>query len=77
MPLKIQLPAQEDQTVFNLGRWKELQANRDLAHLPYTIETDRFGRIIMSPPPASDHTRRVARILRCLHDRFRYRSLDM
>ena len=70
MPLKIQLPVQEDQTVFNLGRWKELQADRDLAQLPYTVETDRFGRIIISPPPALDHTKRVGRILRCLHERF-------
>jgi hypothetical protein len=62
MPLTIQLPAQENQTAFNLRRWGELQWDQDLARLPYTIETDRFGRIIMSPPPASDHTKRVARI---------------
>ena len=70
MPLTIQLPAQENQTAFNLRRWGELQWDQDLARLPYTIETDRFGRIIMSPPPALDHTKRVARILRRLHERF-------
>jgi Uma2 family endonuclease len=70
MPLTIQLPAQENQTAFNLRRWGELQWDQDLARLPYTIETDRFGRIIMSPPPASDHTKRVARILRRLHEFF-------
>jgi len=70
MPVTIQLPAQENQSEFNLRRWSELQSDRDLARLPYTIETDRFGRIIMSPPPASDHTRRVARILRRLHEIF-------
>ena len=68
MPLTIQLPAQENQTAFNLRRWGELQWDQDLARLPYTIETDRFGRIIMSPPPACDHTKRVARILRRLHE---------
>jgi hypothetical protein len=70
MPLTIQLPAQENQSEFNLRRWSELQSDQDLARLPYTIETDRFGRIIMSPPPASGHTRRVARILRRLHEIF-------
>jgi hypothetical protein len=70
MPLTIQLPAQEHQTAFNLRRWGELQWDQDLARLPYTIETDRFGRIIMSPPPASDHTKRVARILRRLREFF-------
>jgi Uma2 family endonuclease len=70
MPLTIQLPAQENQTAFNLRRWGELQWDQDLARLPYTIETDRFGRIIMSPPPALDHTKRVARILRRLHESF-------
>ena len=70
MPLTIQLPAQENQTAFNLQRWSELQSDQDLARLPYTIETDRFGRVIMSPPPASDHTKRVARISRHLHELF-------
>jgi Uma2 family endonuclease len=33
-----------------------------LAKLPDRIETDRHGHIIMSPPPASRHSRRQARI---------------
>jgi Uma2 family endonuclease len=68
--LTIQLPAQEHQAAFNLRRWDDLQHDQQLARLPFTIETDRFGRIIMSPPPASDHTKRVGRILRQLHDLF-------
>lgn len=68
MPVTIQLPAQQDQTAFNLQRWSELLSDKELARLPYNIETDRFGRIVMSPPPASDHTKRVAKILRLLHD---------
>jgi hypothetical protein len=70
MALTIQLPAQENQSEFNVRRWSELQSDIDLAKLPHRIETDRFGRIIMSPPPALDHTRRVARILRRLHEIF-------
>jgi Uma2 family endonuclease len=68
MPVIIQLPAQQDQTAFNLRRWNELLGDKELTRLPYNIETDRFGRIVMSPPPASDHTKRVAKILRLLHD---------
>jgi hypothetical protein len=36
MPLTIRLPAQENQTAFNLRRWGELQWDQDLARLPYT-----------------------------------------
>jgi Uma2 family endonuclease len=70
MPLTIKLPAQENQSAFNRRRWSELQHDRELARLPYRIETDRFGRIMMSPPPASDHTKRVAKILRRMHELF-------
>ena len=56
------------QSRLNLKRWKELQEDELLARLPYSIETDRLGRIIMSPPPASDHTDRVSKILRALFE---------
>jgi Uma2 family endonuclease len=70
MSLTIQLPAQKNQTAFNLRRWSELVNDQELARLPYHIETDRLGRIIMSPPPAVDHTKRVAEILKFLHELF-------
>jgi Uma2 family endonuclease len=70
MSLTIKLPAREHQAAFNLQRWDNLQHDQQVARLPFTIETDRFGRIIMSPPPASDHTKRVARILRQMHELF-------
>jgi len=44
--------------------------DQELARLPYHIETDRLGRIIMSPPPAVDHTKRLAEILKFLHELF-------
>jgi Uma2 family endonuclease len=50
----------------NLSRWQELLADRELARLPYRIETDRHGHIIMSPPPHFDHTWRAAKINRLL-----------
>ena len=70
MSQTIQLPSQEDQAALNLRRWAELVNDRDLADLRCHIETDRLGRIIMSPPPAVDHTKRVAKILKVLHELF-------
>lgn len=44
-----------DQTAFNRARWDEVLEDQFLASLAYRIETDRFGQIIMSTPPAPDH----------------------
>lgn len=52
----------------NLARWRELCADPELARLSYRIETDRLGRIIMSPPPHFDHTWRAAKINRLLRE---------
>jgi len=62
VPITIQLPDLESQTIFNLARWSALVADPELARLPNRIETDRHGHIIMSPPPAARHSRRQARI---------------
>lgn len=35
--------------------WAEICADPVLAELPNRIETDRWGRIVMSPPPRSCH----------------------
>lgn len=51
----IELPTQASQTEFNLRRWEELLRDPELAKIEGRIETDRFGRIIMSPPPAANH----------------------
>ncbi len=53
--LTIELPAHKTQTAFNLRRWAELLADRELAKVEGRIETDRHGHIIMSPPPAPSH----------------------
>ena len=45
----------EDQTAFNLAVWEKVLADSSLAALPYRIETDRFGQIVMSPLPAPEH----------------------
>jgi Uma2 family endonuclease len=60
--LTIELPPQEAQTQFNLRRWTELLADRELARFEGRIETDRHGHILMSPPPAPRHGSFQARI---------------
>jgi len=51
-----QLPEVSDQESFNLQRWSELEADPFLASLDCRIETDRFGQIIMMPPPGFEHS---------------------
>jgi len=46
---------EEDQTAFNVAVWERLQGDPSLAALPYRIETDRYGQMIMSPPPSPHH----------------------
>jgi hypothetical protein len=64
MQTKIELQPRREQ---HLARWEELGADLELAKLPYKIETDRLGRILMSPPPFFDHVRHIARIIELLH----------
>jgi len=35
--------------------WAEICADKRLQDLPFRIESDRWGNIVMSPPPRSDH----------------------
>jgi Uma2 family endonuclease len=62
MPITIKLPDLQSQTAFNLTRWTEILADPELAKLPYRIETDQYGHILMSPPPAFSHGRRQSSI---------------
>jgi Uma2 family endonuclease len=50
------------QTAFNLAVWEKVLADPLLGRLPHRIETDRFGQIIMSPPPALEHGEEQFRI---------------
>jgi hypothetical protein len=49
-----------------LVRWREVLADPELARWPGRIETDRHGRIVMSPPPALLHSFHQSRILQLL-----------
>ena len=43
MAALLNLPSIQDQTAFNLDRWDELCADRELAVIEGRYETDRFG----------------------------------
>src|SRR6185503_10167492 len=53
--LTIELPPQKAQTAFNLRRWAEVSKDPELAKYEGRVETDRYGYVIMSPPPAPSH----------------------
>ncbi len=53
--LKVELPSQQSLTEKNLHRWAEVVSDSRLARLEERVETDRFGHIIMSPPPSARH----------------------
>ena len=50
-----ELTDSEDQTAFNLAVWEKVLADPFLNGLPHRIETDRYGQIVMSPPPTPEH----------------------
>src|SRR5256885_5438690 len=49
--------------------WAEICADEILATLPYRIESDRWGNIVMSPPPRSRHAEYQGRIAALLHEK--------
>ena len=69
----IALPAQDDQTAFNLRCWSRLRTDpdilSDLAKVRGRVETDRYGHIVMLPPPGPSHgsfQSRIAYLLQTL-----------
>src|SRR3989442_10591729 len=72
--LTIELPQHQTQTAFNMRRWAELLDDPELARFEGRVETDRYGHIIMSPPPAPSHgsfQAEIAHLLRNLMPRGR------
>jgi Uma2 family endonuclease len=51
----LSMPQVQDQQAFNLQRWEEVCADPFLSGIEGRIETDRFGQIIMNPPPGYSH----------------------
>ncbi len=62
MALVIELEPSQRQTDLNLSRWTAILEDRTLAQLPYRIETDRHGHILMSPPPSTSQSKKQFRI---------------
>jgi Uma2 family endonuclease len=48
--------------------WAEVCEDPRLKDLPYRIETDRWGNIVMSPPPRSRHAEYQGRIVILLNE---------
>jgi Uma2 family endonuclease len=48
--------------------WDEILEDKLLASLPYRIESDRWGNIVMSPPPRSRHAEYQTEIAGLLRD---------
>ena len=46
--------------------WKEICDDPVVASLPYRVESDRWGNIVMSPPPGVDHSRHQSKIVMLL-----------
>lgn len=62
MQLSIQLLPREQQLEFNRKRWADVLADRGLADLPYRIETNEHGQILMTPPASGGHSNRQGEI---------------
>jgi Uma2 family endonuclease len=62
MQLVIELPPRQQQLAFNRQRWTDVLADCGLADLPYRIETNVHGQIIMTPPPSGSHSTRQGKI---------------
>lgn len=63
-----QLPEVFDQEAFNLERWSEIEADSFLSSLEHRIETNRYGQIVMTPPPGFQHSELQGLILERLRD---------
>jgi Uma2 family endonuclease len=51
--------------------WEEICQDKVLAKLPYRIESDRWGNIVMSPPPRSRHAEYQTEIALVLREKMK------
>ena len=63
MKLVIELPPREELLRQNRLRWAQVLADRTLADLPFKVETNRDGVLLMTPPPSGDHSSRQGEIV--------------
>lgn len=62
MAALLQIPSIKNATAFHLERWRKVCADPSLQRLPDRIETNRYGHIVMMPPPGFSHTTRQSAI---------------
>ena len=62
MQLVIELPSRDEQMRINRDRWEAVLADTRLAELPFRIETNAHGQILMTPPASGGHSSRQGRI---------------
>ena len=58
MKLLIDLPPRDELIAFNRKRWREVLDDATLADLPYKIETNAHGNLLMTPPASGSHSQR-------------------
>lgn len=63
MQLIIELPSRDELLARNRRRWSEILADRRLVNLPFKIETNAHGTLLMTPPPSGNHSHRQGRIV--------------
>jgi Uma2 family endonuclease len=62
MVAALNIPSIKNAKAFHLARWAEIYADPEMHRLPGRIETNRFGHIIMMPPPGFSHSSRRSKI---------------
>jgi len=62
MAALLHIPSIKNAPAFHLKRWRQVCADPGLQRLPDRIETNRYGHIVMMPPPGFSHTTRQSAI---------------
>ena len=62
MRLVIELPPREELLTQNRLRWAEVLADQTLVNLPFRVETNCYGTLLMTPPPSGHHSSRQGEI---------------
>jgi|GEM_PF-2469534 len=55
-------PPTPEQSAFNKTRWRQLNQDPKVNRLEWRIETDRHGRMIITPPPHRPHSKQQGQI---------------
>jgi len=56
MPAVLDIPSIKDATEFHLRRWEQICADPYVQGLEGRVETNRYGEIVMAPPPGFTHS---------------------